>query len=164
MSDVLNALAEEPELWHLEDYVEALAEGRRLEGGRYVVTEEEILEFGRRFDPQPMHTDPEAAKDGAFGGLVAPGCLTFAIRNALYNQLPVRPALYAGLGLEEMLLPNPVRPGYVLSLRVEVVEARRSKSRPTTGVVQTRQAVLNEDGKTVLTMDAKMIVRARTKE
>lgn len=161
MSEEINALAADPELWTLEDYAEALAEGRRLEGGRYVVTEEEILEFGRRFDPQPIHTDPVAAKDGAFGGLVAPGCLTFAIRNALHNQLPVRPALYAGLGLDQMLLPNPVRPGDVLALEVEVLEARRSKSRPETGVVQTRQAVVNQDGATVLTMDAKMIVRAR---
>ena len=81
--------------------------------------------------------------------------------NALSNQLPVRPALYAGLGLEEMLLPKPVRPGYELHLQVEVIEARRSKSRPETGVVQTRQAVVNQDGDTVLTMTAKMIVRAR---
>ncbi|MEM9175998.1 MAG: MaoC/PaaZ C-terminal domain-containing protein [Myxococcota bacterium] len=161
MSEEINALAEDPVLWHLEDYVEALTEGRRLEGGRYVVTEGEILEFGRRFDPQPMHTDPVAAKDSAFGGLVAPGCLTFAIRNALANQLPVRPALFAGLGLEELRLPRPVRPGAVLSLRIEVVEARRSKSRPETGVVQTRQAVVDQDGETVLTMDARMIVRAR---
>ncbi|MCR9092701.1 MAG: MaoC/PaaZ C-terminal domain-containing protein [bacterium] len=161
MSDEINALAADPELWHLEDYAEALEAGRRLEGGRYVVTEEEILEFGRRFDPQPMHTDPVAAKDGPFGGLVAPGCLTFAIRNALHNQLPVRPALYAGLGLDQLLLPSPVRPGDVLSLRLEVVEARRSKSRPETGVVQTRQTVLNQAEETVLTMDAKMIVRAR---
>jgi len=161
VTDETNALAADPERWHLEDYAEALAAGRLLEGGRYVVTEEEILEFGRRFDPQPMHTDPVAAKAGPFGGLVAPGCLTFSIRNALHNQLPVRPALYAGLGLDQMLLPNPVRPGDVLGIRVEVIEARRSKSRPETGVVQTRQTVVNQDGETVLTMDAKMIVRAR---
>ncbi len=162
MTDETNALAADPELWHLEDYAEALAAGGRLEGGRYVVTEEEILEFGRRFDPQPMHTDPVAAKEGPFGGLVAPGCLTFSIRNALHNQLPVRAALYAGLGLDQMLLPNPVRPGDVLGLELEVVEARRSKSRPETGVVHTRQTVVNQDGETVLTMEARMIVRARS--
>ena len=156
-----NALARDPDPWYFEDYARAKAEGTRLTGGRYVVTEEEVLEFGRRFDPQPMHTDPVAAKDGPFGGLVAPGCLTFAIRNALHNQLPVRPALYAGLGLDQMLLPSPVRPGDVLSLRLEVVEARRSKSRPETGVVQTRQTVLNQGEETVLSMEAKMIVRAR---
>ena len=91
---------------------------------------------------------------------MAPGCLTFAIRNALYNQLPVRPALYAGLGLDQMLCRTPCAPGSI-GLEVEVVEARRSQSRPETGVVQTRQTVLNQDGETVLTMDAEMIVRAR---
>ena len=161
MNDATNALASDPETWFFEDYAAALADGVRLTGGRYVVSEEEILEFGRRFDPQPFHTDPVAAKEGPFGGLVAPGCLTFAIRNALHNQLPVRPRLFAGLGLDQLLLPNPVRPGDVLTLRLEVVEARRSQSRPDTGVVTTRQAVENQSGETVLTMDAKMIVRAR---
>ena len=70
MSNETNALAERPEDWYLEDYTEALANETQLTGGRYVVTEEEILEFGRRFDPQPFHTDPIAAKDGPFGGLV----------------------------------------------------------------------------------------------
>jgi len=162
VSNETNALAERPEDWYLEDYTEALANETQLTGGRYVVTEEEILEFGRRFDPQPFHTDPVAAKDGPFGGLVAPGALSFAIRNALHNQLPVRAKLFAGLGLDNLLLPHPVRPGDVLSLRVEFVEARRSKSRPRTGVVVTRQSVLNQNGTTVLTMDAKMMVHART--
>lgn len=156
-----NALAENPDAWHLEDYADALAADRSLAGGRYVVDEAEILEFGRRFDPQPIHTDPVAAAEGAFGGLVAPGCLTFAIRNALHNQLPVRPVLYAGLGLERLDLPNPVRPGDVLSLRVDVIDVRRSRSRPDTGIVTTRQSVLNQDETVVLTMEAKMIVRAR---
>lgn len=152
-----NAPAANPRTFFLEDY----AAGLVLEGGRYLVEEAEILEFGRRFDPQPIHTDPIAAADGPFGGLIAPGCLTMCARNALYNQLPVRPALFAGLGLDQLTLPNPVRVGDVLTLRVEVLSSRPSKSRPGTGIVVTRQAVLNQRGEVVLTMDAKMIVRAR---
>ena len=153
----LNAVAANPDPLYFEDYTEDLC----LEGGHYLVTEEEILEFGRRFDPQPFHTDPEAAKESAFGGLIAPGCLTFAIRNALHNQLPVRPVLVAGLGLDSLDLKTPVRPGDRLSLRLEVAEARRSKSKPDTGIVTTRQSVLNQNQEIVLTMDAKMIVRAK---
>ena len=152
-----NAPASDPEPLYFEDYVADLS----LEGGAYHVSREEILEFGRRFDPQPLHTDEEAAAAGPFGGLIAPGCLTFAIRNALYNQLPVRPVLVAGLGLERLDLSQPVRPGDVLSIRVEVEETRRSKSRPDTGIVTTRQSVLNQSDEVVLSMVAKMIVRSR---
>jgi acyl dehydratase len=153
-----NALAVDPTPFYFEDY----APDWKLEGGTYHVTEAEILEFGRRFDPQPFHVDPEAAQKGPFGGLIAPGCLTFSIRQALYNQLPVRPVLVAGLGLETMDLPTPVRPGDMLHLVVEVAETRRSRSRPDRGIVATRQSVINQNGETVLTMIAKMIVRARS--
>ena len=152
-----NAVARDPRPLYFEDYTADF----RIEGGRYHVTEAEILEFGRRFDPQPFHVDPVAAKDGPFGGLVAPGALTFAIRQALSNQLPVRPVLFAGLGLESMDLPHPVRPGDVLTLEITVHETRRSTSRPDTGIVATRQTVRNQDGEVVLTMLARMIVRAR---
>ena len=102
-----------------------------------------------------------SAAAGPFGGLIAPGCLTFSIRNALYNQLPVRPVLIAGLGLERLDLPRPVRPGDVLSITVGVESARRSNSRPETGIVTTQQSVLNQANEVVLSMVAKMIVRAR---
>ena len=152
-----NAVAVDPHPLYFEDYTADLS----LEGGNYLVTEAEILEFGRRFDPQPIHTDPVAAAASSFGSLIAPGCLTFAIRNALHNQLPVRPVLVAGLGLERLDLHTPVRAGDRLTLRLEVAEARRSKSKPDTGIVTTRQSVLNQNDEVVLTMDAKMIVRAK---
>ena len=152
-----NAPAAQADPLYLEDYTPDFA----LSGGSYLVHEEEILEFGRRFDPQPMHTDPEAARVGPFGSLIAPGCLTFAIRNALYNQLPVRPVLIAGLGLESMELPTPVRPGDVLSIRVSVEDARRSASKPDRGIVTMKQSVVNQRGEVVLSMVSKMIVRAR---
>jgi len=153
-----NAVAKDPDPLYFEDYTADL----RLEGGDYLVTEAEILEFGRRFDPQPFHTDPIAAAESSFGGLIAPGCLTFAIRNALHNQLPYRPVLVAGLGLERLDLRTPVRVGDRLTLRLEVAESRRSKSKPDTGIVTTRQSILNQNGEIVLVMDAKMIVRAKT--
>ena len=152
-----NALARDPERLYFEDYTP----GRALAGGRYLVSEEEILEFGRRFDPQPIHSDPEAAAASAFGGLIAPGCLTFAIRNALCNQLPVRPVLIAGLGLDDLRLENPVRPGDTLRLEVTVEQARRSKSKPGQGIVVARQRVLNQRDEIVLSMVSKMMVEAR---
>ena len=153
-----NAPVKNPDPLYFEDYTPDF----ELAGGRYEMTESEILEFGQRFDPQPMHSDPEAAAAGPFGGLIAPGCLTFAVRNALFNQLPARPVLVAGLGLEKMDLSTPVRPGDLLSLRIRVVDARRSKSKPDTGIVTLVQTVENQKGEGVLSMTSKMIVRARS--
>lgn len=156
-ADPRNAPVRNPDPLYFEDYTADFA----LRGGAYHVSEAEIMEFGRRFDPQPFHTDPEAAAAGPFGGLIAPGCLTFSIRQALFNQLPGRPVLVAGLGLESMALETPVRPGDVLSLEITVDDARRSRSKPEQGIVTTRQRMTNQRDETVLTMIAKMIVRAR---
>lgn len=142
---------------YLEDY----PEGLEMSGGEYAVTTEEILEFGRRFDPQPFHTDPEAAASTHFGGLVAPGCLTFSIRSALVNQLEVRPALIAGLGVEKLELLHPVRPGDVLSLVFRVTAQRRSRSRPDRGIVTLEYAMRNQRTETVLSMSAQMLVESR---
>ena len=142
---------------YLEDYVV----GFEQHGGEYLITEAEILEFGRRFDPQPFHVDPVAAQNSHFGGLVAPGALTFSVRSALVNQLDKKPALIAGLGVDKLDLPTPARPGDRLSLRMRVVESRRSKSKPERGLVTLEYEVLNQSGDVVLSMLARMMVAAR---
>ena len=148
---------QEPKTLYFEDY----SVGFEMKGGTYSVTEEEILEFGRRFDKQPIHNDPEAAARSHFGGLVAPGCLTFCIRTALGNQLPFRPALVAGLGVEKMDLSKPVRAGDVLSIRMLVTDRRASSSRPDRGIITMDHAVLNQRGETVLSMISRMLVELR---
>ena len=127
---------------YLEDY----APGWSASGGSYEVTEEEILEMGQRFDPRSFHTDPRAARRSHFGGLVASGCHLFCIRSRLVHDQESGPALVAGLGLEAMDLPHPVRPGDRLSLRQECLEARRSRSRPDRGIVRLRSVVENQRG------------------
>lgn len=136
--------------------------GSRNRVGEYAVTEEEILEFGRRFDPRPFHSDPAAAAGSAFGGLVASGCHVFCIRSLLASRLDPKPALVAGLGLEAMDLPNPVRPGDRLSLEVEVIDKRRSQSRPERGIVWMRNALVNQRGEPVMTLVAKLLVACRS--
>ena len=148
---------QEPKTLYFDDYTVGL----ELKGGSYLVREEEILEFGRRFDRQPIHNDPEAAARSHFGGLVAPGCLTFCIRTALGNQLPFRPALVAGLGVEKMNLTNPVRAGDVLSIRMLVTDRRVSSSRPDRGIITMDHAVSNQKGEVVLSMVSRMLVELR---
>jgi len=142
-------------------YFEDYTPGWRSAGGNYTVTEAEILEFGERFDPRPFHVDREAAQASHFGGLVAPGCLTFSIRTRLALQQDAIPELIAGLGVEEMELPTPVRAGDVLSLRQEFVDSRPSASKPDRGIVRIRSVVENQRGEPVLTTIAKILVARR---
>ena len=139
---------------HFEDY----AVGYAARSGPYLVREEEVVEFGERFDPRPFHVDAEAAKGSAFGGLVASGCHVFCIRSWLSNRLPDQPLLLAGLGSERLDLPTPVRPGDQLSLEVECVDCRPSESRPGAGIVKMRNVVSNQRGEPVMTLDAVMLV------
>lgn len=124
----------------------------------YVVSEAEIIEFGRRFDPRPFHVDPVAAKQSVFGGLVAPGCLVFALRSKLMNELQPPIVYLAGLGLENMELPHPVRPGDQLTLTIECLDRRESRSRADAGIVRFGNTMFNQDKQTVLTMIAKVMV------
>jgi acyl dehydratase len=144
-----------------ELFFEEIEVGATGASGEYAVTEQEILEFGRRFDPRPIHIDAAAAASSAFGDLVASGCHVFCIRSWLASRLDPRPALVAGLGLESMDLPAPVRAGDRLSLRVEYLDKRLSRSRPDRGVVRMRNTVVNQRGEAVMRLVAKLLVPCR---
>ena len=142
-------------------FFEDIEVGATARVGEYEVTEAEILEFGRRFDPRPFHTDAGAAEASGFGALVASGCHVFCIRSWLSSHLSPRPALIAGLGLEALDLPAPVRAGDRLSMRVEYLEKRLSRSRPDRGIVRMRNTIVNQRDEPVMTLVAKLLVPVR---
>jgi acyl dehydratase len=144
-----------------ELFFEEIAIGATARVGAYEVSEAEILEFGRRFDPRPIHTDPHAAQASGFGALVASGCHVFCIRSWLSSHLDPRPALIAGLGLESLDLPAPVRAGDRLSMDVEYLEKRLSRSRPDRGIVRMRNTIVNQRDEPVMTLVAKLLVPVR---
>jgi len=125
------------------------------EFGSIGVSEEEVLAFGRRFDPQVFHTDVEAAKSTEYGGLIASGWHTAGLMMRLYSDHYLsKVATLVSPGVDELRWLRPVRPGDVLSLRVTVVEARRSRSRPDRGIVRSAVEVLNQRGEVVMTVTA----------
>lgn len=148
--------AEMTQRW-LEDYVP----GAVHELGTVTVEESEILEFARRFDPQPMHTDPELALRTPFGGVIASGWHTAGLMMRLYAVKYLSyPSSVASPGMEELRWPRPVRGGDTLCVRVTVLDARPSKSKPDRGVVQSLIQVFNQDGDEVMSMRAaNMILR-----
>lgn len=145
------------ERW-FEDYVT----GAVHELGTVAVELEEVLDFARRFDPQPFHTDPEAAKDTPFGGIIASGWHTASLMMRLYALSYLSPASsLASPGLDELRWLRPVRPGDILSVRVTIEDARPSTSKPDRGVVRSLIEVFNQQGEPVMTMRAvNMIARA----
>jgi acyl dehydratase len=114
-------------LLHFEDF----PVGRKFECGLYEVTKEEIFEFAGQFDPQPHHLDEEAAKHSLLGGLSASGWHVCAITMRMFaDEIILKTANRGGAGAREARWMKPVRPGDILRLDVEVVDAKPSQSKP----------------------------------
>jgi acyl dehydratase len=143
-------------------YFEDYPEGAVFTGGPIAVSEADILDFARRYDPQPMHVDRVAADAGPFGGLIASGWHTGALMMQLFvaHFLPPGSGL-ASPGLDELRWLKPVRPGDRLSLKVTVLGARASRSKPGQGVLTSFVEVLNQDGEAVMTLKPISLMRRR---
>ena len=143
---------------YFEDYVP----GSVHEFGSITVTQDEILEYARKFDPQNFHADPEAAKHTIFGGIIASGFHTCGMMMRLYaDHYLSRVASLSSPGVDEVRWTQPVRPGDELSIRVTVSEARRSVSKPDRGIVRTYIEVLNQRQEVVMTMSAMNLLACR---
>ncbi len=128
--------------------------GDRIEMGRHTFGAEEIVAFARQFDPQPFHTDAEAAKDSFFGGLVASGWHTCAVAMRLTVESHVaRTRSLGSPGLDNIRWLKPVRAGDTLTFSRVVLEARPSASRPDAGLVKSRWEAVNQNGELAMTME-----------
>lgn len=135
-------------------YWEDFRPGATSEMGRHTFTEAEIVAFGRQFDPQPFHTDPAAARDQVFGGLVASGWHTCAVGMRLMVESYIGRTVSLGSpGIDNIRWLKPVRPGDTLVYRRTVLEARASMTRKGVGLVKHRWEAANQAGELVLTME-----------
>jgi acyl dehydratase len=145
-------------LTYFEDYVP----GMTRDCGSVSVDQAEIISFARQFDPQPFHVDPVAAASGPFGGLIASGWHTAGLVMRLIVENYVAPESSLGsVGLDELRWPYPVRPGDTLRVRVTVLEARRSQSKPDRGILKTLIEAENQDGQPVMRATAINFIRVR---
>jgi acyl dehydratase len=144
-------------------YFEDLTVGQRESFGTYEVTESEIVDFAERYDPQPMHVDPEAARESMFGGLVASGwhtaamCMRLLVENSLADS-----AAMGSPGVDELRWHEPVRPGDELVVETEILRKRPSESRPDRGLVRVDVAVRNGEGTLVMSMESLVLWKRRT--
>jgi acyl dehydratase len=145
-----------------ERYFEDYVAGSSHEFGSVVVEETEVIAFGKRFDPQVFHTDPEAAQETIFGGLIASGWHTAGLMMRLIVEHYLsHVASLASPGIDELRWHLPVRPGDELSLRVTITEARRSRSKPDRGIVHTFVEVLNQERQVVMSLKAMNMMLCR---
>jgi acyl dehydratase len=137
-------------------YFEDFAPGDVAEVGPVTVSEQEIVEFASRFDPQPFHIDPEAARTSPFGGLIASGWHTTALFMGMFVRgVLLDSASLGSPGVDELRWTAPVRPGDTLTGRSTVTEVRPSSKEPRRGTVFTANEVFNQDGTLVMSFRAR---------
>lgn len=143
-------------------YFEDLKIGQRFNTAEHTVTAEEIIAFGRQFDPQPFHTDAEAAKATLFGQLVASGWHTAAISMRLMVQGEMGlDGGVIGQGIDTLRWPRPVMPGDRLRVVMEVEALEPHQVRTDFGHLCLRCRTLNQEGKAVQEMTANLLVARR---
>ena len=153
-----DAFAAPPDARYFEDYVP----GSVHEFGSVSVDQDEVIAFARKYDPQAMHVDPDSAARGAFGGLIASGWHTAAMMMRLFvDHYLSSVASLASPGIDELRWTRPVRPGDTLRVRVTVIEARLSASKPDRGMVRSLIEVLNQAGDVVMSAKAMNMLRRR---
>jgi acyl dehydratase len=144
-------------------YFEDLEVGRETQFGSYEVTREEVLEFARKYDPQPFHLSDEAAAKTHFGRLAASGWHTCAMTMAVIARR-VTDQQQAGLGspgIDELRWKKPVYPGDTLNVTGKILEVTPSRSRPEMGSFRTQATVTNQHGEVVMTFISIVLIRRR---
>ena len=145
-----------------ELFLEDLQVGQRFGSDTIQVTKESIFEFARQFDPQPFHLDEEAARQSIFKELTASGWHTAAMSMRLFVTGEFKPVGGSiGLAVDELRWPQPVRPGDILKLETEILDVRKSRSKPDRGIIRIRNVTTNQRGEIVQTFMAFVMVRRR---
>jgi acyl dehydratase len=137
-------------------YFEDFKVGDVTDVGPVSVSEEEIVEFASRYDPQPFHIDPEAAKSSPFGGLIASGWHTTALFMGMFVRgILLDSASLGSPGVEGIRWTAPVRPGDTLTGHTTVTDVQPSQSNPSRGTVFTTNEVFNQNGERVMILKAR---------
>ncbi len=144
-------------------YFEDLVVGAKQSFGRYEVTREEVIEFARKYDPQPFHLDDEAAARTHFGRLAASGWHTCAMTMAMIVG-NIKAHEQAGLGspgVDELRWLKPVYPGDKLHCETEILEATPSRSKPDIGSFRSLVTTFNQHDEPVLRFTSIVLIRRR---
>jgi acyl dehydratase len=144
-------------------YFEDLEVGTETLFGTYEVTRAEVIEFARKYDPQPFHLSDEAAAKTHFGRIAASGWHTAAMTMAVIARYVVADQ-QAGLGspgIDELRWLKPVYPGDTLTVRGKIIDKTPSRSKPEIGSFRTQTIVTNQDEVDVMRFTSIVLMRRR---
>lgn len=143
-------------------YLEDFIAGTRYEAGPITVDQDEVIAFATRYDPQPFHTDPDAAKTTLFGGLAASGWMTASLTMRMLVLSGHAPTGgFIARQVEALEWPRPTRPGDTLRAVSEVVDVLPSKSKPDRGMIRMRTETRNQNDEVVQVFQALLVVPRR---
>ena len=141
-----------------ERFYDDFSVGEKFSLGTVVMKEEEMINFATQFDPQRFHLDPEAAAETIYGGLIASGWHTGSLMMKLLAEGFLGEHSVGAAGLSELSWPAPVRVGDVLTLTVEIMKKRESKSRQYLGLIETKNQLVNQNGEVALQAVPTMLI------
>lgn len=143
-------------------YYEDLSIGQKIEIGPISVTEEEIIEFAKKYDPQPFHVDVEKAKNSLFGGLCASGWHTCSLyMRMLYDGLLINLASLGSPGMNQIRWIKPLFPDETIKGELEIISKTPSRSKPNIGSMIIDSNVFNSNNELIMTLQSISIVRRR---
>jgi len=141
-------------------YFEDFVVGEAEKVGEHHLTREEIIAFGKQWDPQFFHINPDAADESVFSGLIAAGTHLISITVLKLVTHEPRVSVLAGLGWDEVRFLGPARPGDTLTVFRECLQVSPSASKPDRGIVKNRITLSNHNDQPVLSyMDTILVAR-----
>ena len=143
-------------------YFEDFSVGRVFDSGTRQLSEQDILGFAREYDPQYFHTDPEAAKQSIFGGLIASGWQTVGVcMRLMCDTYLLETSTLGSPGVDEVRWVKPVYPGDTLRMRATVIAAKPSSSKPDRGIATMRCNIYNQKDELVMHMQGMQMMQRR---
>ena len=143
-------------------YFEDFTIGRVFDSGTRQLSEQDILGFASEYDPQYFHTDPEAAKQSIFGGLIASGWQTVGVcMRLMCDSYLLESSSMGSPGVDEVRWVKPVYPGDTLRMRATVIAAKPSSSKPDRGIATMRCNIYNQKDELVMHMQGMQMMQRR---
>lgn len=142
-------------------YFEDLTEGESLHCQYVSITREDIIDFGKRFDPQPFHIDENAANTSIFGGLIASSLHTLSACTRVIVEAQRDIAILSGVGINEVKMFNPVRPGDILTVEGWWTDLKRSRTKSDQGFAAIKCKVIDQKGEAVVEYGYRYLVACR---
>jgi acyl dehydratase len=142
-------------------YYEDIELNKEHTSKQYCVDKDKLIAFSKEWDPQPFHIDEEAAKHYPMG-LIGSSVQSYGILTKLQTEMDgEKPAMIAGLGIDEWRTPNPLRPGDIVHAVSYVESKRESSSKPNLGILTSVSKLVNQNGETILTYKSNGLVMKR---